>query len=358
MESLRLTSYFGERRRAGRDLAGNALLDLYATAQIAASIQLRGTQGFGLGEQLRTDRSLSLSEDLPLVTVAVDTSPRIKAVLEQALAITTPGLVTLEPVCLLDGDDDLARLGPGSLGPGSLGPPGPAGDEVRLTVHLSRHEQAYQIPAYEAICDLLYRRCVAGATALLGVDGSSRGRRQRARFLRRQAEVPMMVIAVGSRDQMMDVLPDVSGLLRDPLLTLEPVRVCKRDGLILGLPGRSPDDGEHGTAPWQKLTVYTSEAARHDGQAIHRVLARRLLAAGLGGVTTLRGVWGFHGEHAPHGDSALHLGHHVPAVTTVLDTPERIPAAFAIIDELTAERGLVTSETVPVLRAPAAGQTV
>jgi PII-like signaling protein len=358
VESLRLTSYVGERRRAGLDPAGNALLDLYATAQIAASIQLRGTQGFGLRQQLRTDQSLSLPEDLPLVTVAVDASLRIEAVLEQTLAITTPGLVTLEPVCLLDGDDDLARLGPGPLGAGPLGPPGPAGDEVRLTVHLSRHEQAYQIPAYEAICDLLYRRCVAGATALLGVDGSSRGRRQRARFLRRQAEVPMMVIAVGSRDQMMDVLPDVSGLLRDPLLTLEPVRVCKRDGLILGLPGRSPADGEHGTAPWQKLTVYTSEAARHDGQPIHRVLARRLLAAGLGGVTTLRGVWGFHGEHAPHGDGALHLGHHVPAVTTVLDTPERIPAAFAIIDELTAERGLVTSETVPVLRAPAAGQTV
>jgi PII-like signaling protein len=90
----------------------------------------------------------------------------------------------------------------------------------------------------------------------------------------------MVVIAVGSRDQIMSVLPDVSGLLRDPLLTLEPVRVCKRDGLILSLPGQPPEAGEHGTARWQKLTVYTSQAARHDGQPVHRVLARRLLAAG------------------------------------------------------------------------------
>ena len=187
MEGLKLTSYVGERRRAGRDLAGNTLLDLYATAQIAASIQLRGTQGFGLGQQLRTDRSLALTEDLPLVTVAVDAGPRIEAVLEQTLAMTTPGLVTLEPVCLLDGDDSLARLGTGPPGlPGPAGPPGASEDEVTLTVHLSRHEQAYQIPAYEAICDLLYRRCVAGATALLGVDGTTRGRRQRARFLSRR----------------------------------------------------------------------------------------------------------------------------------------------------------------------------
>ena len=165
----------------------------------------------------------------------------------------------------------------------------------------------------------------------------------------------MMVIAVGSRDQILGVLPDVSGLLRHPLLTLEPVRVCKRDGRFLGVPDRPPGTAEHAMARWQKLTVYTSEAALHEGQPVHRILARRLLSAGISGVTTLRGVWGFQGEHAPHGDSALRLGHHVPAITIVIGAPGRIPAAFAIIDELTAERGLVTSETVQAVRVPAAG---
>jgi len=41
----------------------------------------------------------------------------------------------------------------------------------------------------------------------------------------------------------------------------------------------------------------------------------------------------------------------VPAVTVVIDTPERISLAFAVIDELTPERGLVTSETIPAMRA-------
>jgi PII-like signaling protein len=343
MESLKLTSYIRERHRTGQELAGNALLDLYATAEVAASIQLRGMPGSGL--TLRSGRSLPASEDLPLLTVAVDAGPRIEAVLERTLAMTTPGLVTLEPVRLLDGDAGLARLAAW-----------PQGEDIRLTVHLGRHEQAFQIPAYEAICDLLYRRCVAGATALPGVDGTARGRRQHTRLLSRQAGAPMMVIAVGSRDQILSVLPDVRGLMRHPLLTLEPVRVCKRDGRLLGAPGRSPGTGEHGSVLWPKLTIYTSEAARRDGQPIHRVLARRLLSAGISGVTTLRGVWGFHGERAPHGGSALRPGHHVPAVTIVIGAPERIQAAFAIIDEVTAERGLVTSEAVPVIRVPAPGR--
>lgn len=342
-DGLKLTSYFGERHRTGRDLTGNALLDLYASQEIAASVLLRGTQGFGLRRHLRSDRSLTLSEDLPVLAVAVDTRPRIEAVLAQTLAMT-PGLVTLEPARLLDEDSSLFGL-----------PVSSREEEARLTVYLGSRDQAYQIPAYEAICDLLYRRCLAGATALLGVDGTARGRRQRARPFRREAQVPMMVIAVAPWDQIMDVLPGVSGLLRHPLVTLEPVRICKRDGFFLGVPDRSPGTEEHGMALWQKLAVYTSEAALHQGQPIHRTLARRLRTAGISGVTTLRGFWGYNGEHAPHGDRALRMGRHVPAVTIVIDAPERIPAAFAIIDELTAERGLVTSETIPAVRRSADG---
>jgi PII-like signaling protein len=43
------------------------------------------------------------------------------------------------------------------------------------------------------------------------------------------------------------------------------------------------------------------------------------------------------------------LGRHVPTVTIVIDTPERIAGAYGIIDELTSERGLVTCETIGCL---------
>ena len=102
-------------------------------------------------------------------------------------------------------------------------------------------------------------------------------------------------------------------------------------------------------ARWQKLMVYTSETVRHQGQPVHRAIVRRLRSAGLSGATTLRGIWGFHGDHAPHGDRLLQLGRHVPAVTIVIDTPERIAGAYRIIDELTSERGLVTCETISCL---------
>jgi PII-like signaling protein len=323
-EYQKLTSYFGERKRSGGAFVADALLELYGRHEIAASILLRGTEGFGLKHHLRTDRSLSLSEDLPLVAVAVDTRPRIEAVLGEARALTGTGLITVEGARLLD---DTA---------GSS-----VGEATKLTVYLGRQERVYRVPAFVAVCDLLHRRGVDGATALLGVDGTAHGRRERASFFSRNAEVPMMIIAVGAGEQISRVLPELGALLRRPLLTLERVRVCKRDGQSPAVPS--------GDVQWQKLMVYTSEATRHQGQPVHRAIVRRLRSAGLSGATTVRGIWGFHGDHAPHGDRLLQLGRHVPVVTIVIDTPGRIAAAYSVIDELTTERGLVTCETISCL---------
>jgi len=346
-EAVKLTSYFGERHRAAGRFAADALLDLYGKHEVAASILLRGTEGFGARQRLRTDRSLTLSEDLPLTAVAVDTRARLEPLAGVAARLCGAGLVTLERARLLSGDIPAVSL------------PEDVHDETKLTIYLGRQERVYRVPAFVAVCDLLHRRGVAGATALLGVDGTAHGQRERAAFFSRNAATPMMIIAVGAGPRIARVLPELGGLLPRPLLTLERVRICKRDGELLctpsGLPTAEPAEGASGLPVWHKLMVYTSEAALHDGQPVHRAIVRRLRGAGIAGATTLRGMWGFHGDHAPHGDRLLQLGRHVPAVTVVIDSPERIAAAFAVIDELTAEHGLVTSELVPAMRAAGGG---
>ena len=336
-DCLKLTSYFGERQRTANGFIADALLGLYGQHEIAASILLRGTEGFGLKQHQRTDRSLTLSEDLPLVTVAVDTRPRIEAILGDAVRLTGSGLVTLERARMLTDDISAADLR----------------ESTKLTIYLGRQERVYRVPAFVAVCDLLHRRGIAGATVLLGVDGTAHGQRQRAAFFSRNAETPMMVISVGSGEQISRVLPELGALLRRPLLTLERVIICKRDGEHLGTPAALPGTDQTGMPLWHKLMVYTSEAALSEGQPIHRAIVRRLREAGVSGATTLRGVWGFHGDHLPHGDRLLQVGRHVPVVTVVVDTPERIVTAFSVIDELTAQRGIVTSETVPAIRAGA-----
>ncbi len=339
-ESLRLTTYFGERDRAGDRALADALLALYGERHVRTSVLLRGAEGFGRLHHLRTDRLLSLSEDAPVVSIAVDRRTRIEALLDPVREITRRGLITLERTRQLTAEET-----------GDSGRPEEPAEATQLTVYVGRREQAARAPAYVAVCDLLYRRGIAGASVLLGVDGTLDGQRRRARFLARNGDVPMMIVAVGAGDRIARVLPELAGLLNDPLVTLERVQVYKRDGERLATPRELPSTDAHGLAVWQKLSVYTSQDATHDGRPLNLEIIRRLRSSDSAGATSLRGIWGFHGDHAPHGDRFLQVRRHVPVVTITVDTPENIRSSFAIIDELTAERGLVTSETVPAMTA-------
>lgn len=335
-DCIKLTAYFDERQRSGGRFLTDVMLDLYEQRRIATSIVLRGVGGFGGQHHLRSDQSLSLSEDPPVAVVAVDTRAAIEALIGPLRAIDKRALVTLERARLLSGQ------------------PGPWSDELheatKLTIYVGRKERVDGVPAYVALCDLLHRRGLAGASVFLGVDGTVRGHRERARFFGGNANVPMMIIAVGSGERIGRVIPELGALLGRPLVTVERVRVCKRDGELLHRPHDLPGTDEHGVALWQKLMIYTAESDRHDGVPIHRALVQALRRRESScGATVLRGVWGFYGDREPHGDKMFRLARRVPVVTVVVDSPENIAESFGVVDELTRDHGLVTSEMVPAL---------
>jgi PII-like signaling protein len=342
-QALKLSVYFGERSRAHGRLVSDELLDLYERRGLRLSIVLRGAQGFGAKHRLRTDRLLTLSEDLPVVAVAVDErEQQIQALASEAAELAHSGLITLERADLL-ADSAYAGADDGQ-------------ETLKLSVYVGRHERMNGKPAFAAVCQLLYERGVSGATVLLGVDGTRRGRRERARFFARNGRVPAMILAVGESGCVLAGAEELARMLPDALLTVERVRVCKRDGRLLQAPHAAAECGDASPQPLQKLTIVTSEATMHEGRRpLHTELIMRLRATQLAGATSLRGIWGFHGDHAPHGDKLLSLRRHVPIVTTVIDAPEQIARAFALVDDLTQERGLVTSELLPANMASSCG---
>jgi PII-like signaling protein len=332
-EYLKLTTYFAERLRSGDRFLADALLDLYGESAVATSVVLRGIASFGPHHVLRSDQSLSASEDSPIAVAAVDRADKLAPLADRVVAMTTRGLVTLER----------ARV---HAGPEASAQP----DAVKLTVYLGRQDRVSGQPAYRAVCDVLHRHGFAGASVFLGVDGTRDGQRRRAGFFSRNLDVPVMIIAIGTGNQVTVAIPELEAMLRQPLLTLERVQLCKRDGELVTRPAALPAADDHGRALWQKLMVYTSEATLHDGVPIHRAIVRQLRDTdAASGATVLRGIWGYHGDHKPHGDKMIQLTRQVPVTTIVVDSPDRIAASFDIIEGLTARHGLVTSELVPAL---------
>lgn len=283
---MKLSVYFGE-----SDGLSDPLLDLFAAHRLDASVLLRGIEGFGARQHLHSDRLLTLSEDLPLLAIAVDSEERIEAVRPKVEAMVSEGLVTTERTT-------------GSLDAG----------DVKLTLYRERGE-------FRSVVDLLHRHGVEGATVLLGVDGTMHGERRRARFFDGNRDVPLMIVAVGPVAPIAAALAEVE----PPLFTLE----------------RVSGGGPVGT-PWEKLTVYSSEAT-----GLHLDLVRRLRAEGAAGATCVRGIWGYHGGRAPHGDRLLALRRRVPVVTTVVDTAERVARWRDMVCHTVSQGVTVTREGLP-----------
>jgi PII-like signaling protein len=331
-EYLKLTTYFAERLRSDNKFVADALLDLYGQAEVATSVVLRGIASFGPHHELRTDQSLTMSEDSPIAIAAVDRADKIAPLAHRAVAMTTRGLITLERARLAE--------------PGASA----RSDTVKLTVYIGRQDRVSGRPAHLAVCDVLHRHRFTGATVFLGVDGTKHGQRRRARFFSRNVDVPVMIIGIGTGNQAAGAMEELNAMLHQPFQTLERVQLCKHSGQLLTRPAALPIQDDDGRAIWQKLMIYTSEANLRDGVPVHRAIVRRLFDSGAAtGATVLRGIWGFHDDHKPHGDKMIQLARQVPVTTIVVDSPERIAASFDIIDGLTDRHGLITSELVPAL---------
>jgi PII-like signaling protein len=342
-EGIKLTTYFEERDRTENVFLADALFDVYERHQMRTSVLLRGISGFGQRHDVHTERLLTLSEDLPAVSIAVDTRERVERILPDVLAVTGHGLISLER----------AQLAVGGLEAISL--PRETGAAVKLTVYGGRSVRDGGQTGYVAAIDALKAAGVAGASVLLAVDGMLHGERRRARFFARNAGVPLMLLAIGSAESIERAMPAVARLIDEPVATVERVQVWKAQGTAVGEPGGPPARDHTGLPIFQKLMVHCEEQARYEGEPLHVELVRRLRETGAAGATVLRGVRGFYGDHEPFADSMFTLARNTPVTVVIVDSPAGVARWWPVVDELTAQAGLVTSELVPAAYAVKSG---
>jgi PII-like signaling protein len=96
--AARLTIYVGETDQVGHRPLYHEIITRAREQGLAGATALRGFEGFGASSRLHTSRLLSLSEDLPVVVVIVDTDERIDAFLPVLDDLIDEGLVVREEI--------------------------------------------------------------------------------------------------------------------------------------------------------------------------------------------------------------------------------------------------------------------
>ncbi|OIJ62647.1 DUF190 domain-containing protein [Streptomyces mangrovisoli] len=94
--ALRVTVFIGENDTWHHRPLYSEIVHRAHAAGLAGASVFRGIEGFGASSLIHTSRLLSLSEDLPVAIVIVDTEERVRAFLPQIDELVSEGLVILD----------------------------------------------------------------------------------------------------------------------------------------------------------------------------------------------------------------------------------------------------------------------
>lgn len=99
--AVRLTILIGEADQWHHHPTYTEIVHRAHAAGLAGATVMRGIEGFGASSHLHTTRILSLSEDLPVAIIIVDSREAIDAFLPQLDELVTEGLVILDDVTVV-----------------------------------------------------------------------------------------------------------------------------------------------------------------------------------------------------------------------------------------------------------------
>jgi uncharacterized protein len=94
----RITIFIGESDRYHHKPLYAEIVHRAHQQGLAGASVFRGIEGFGASSRIHTSRLLSLSEDLPLAIVIVDTAERTERFLDEVAELVTGGLVIVDDV--------------------------------------------------------------------------------------------------------------------------------------------------------------------------------------------------------------------------------------------------------------------
>jgi len=95
-KALRVTVFIGENDTWHRKPLYSQIVHRARAAGLAGASVFRGIEGFGASSLIHTTRLLSLSEDLPVAVVIVDTEERVRAFLPELDELVGEGMVILD----------------------------------------------------------------------------------------------------------------------------------------------------------------------------------------------------------------------------------------------------------------------
>jgi PII-like signaling protein len=96
-----------------------------------------------------------------------------------------------------------------------------------LRILIGESDRHHGQPMYTALVELLRSHKIAGATVLRGVEGyGGHSVVHSARMMDMSSDLPIVVEAIDTPERIAAVIPDVRGIVREGLVTLQDIEIA------------------------------------------------------------------------------------------------------------------------------------
>jgi PII-like signaling protein len=222
------------------------------------------------------------------------------------------------------------------------------GPAKKVTIFLNEDTQRQMTALYESIMVYLMHKQVAGATATRGFAGFGSNEVMHTPKVEALMEhMPIRIEFVETPEKVEEVLPTLYDMVSDGLIEVQDTTVVKRARTSPRPEPKPPHAKKEG--PAKMMRIFIGEADKWHNEPLYDAIVKKLRMMEVSGATVYRGILGYGAKGHQHKKSFFHPVRDLPLMISVIDTPENIVAAAAVIEEMM-EDGLIVTSDVEMTR--------
>jgi PII-like signaling protein len=159
--------------------------------------------------------------------------------------------------------------------------------------------------------------------------------------------MPIRIEFIDTPEKVDEVLPILYEMVSDGLVEVQDTTVVKLTRKSTRPEPKLAHQRKEGQA--KLLRVFLGEADKWHGELLYDAIVKKLRTLDIAGATVYRGILGYGAKGHQHKKSFFHVSRDMPIMMSVVDSPEKITAAAAAIEDML-EDGLIVISDADIVR--------
>jgi PII-like signaling protein len=222
------------------------------------------------------------------------------------------------------------------------------GQAKKVTIWVNEDARHHLTSLYEAILQYLLHKGVSGATASRAMAGFGPHHVMHTTKMETLMEhLPIRIEFIDTEETVDAVMPTLYDMVTDGLIEVQDTTIVKAIMKERHFEQKRPHKKQQG--PAKLLRIFMGEADKWDGEPLYDAIIKRLRMMDIRGATVYRGILGYGAKGETHKGHFLHISQDLPIMISVIETPEKVQEAIAILEGMIQD-GLIVTSDVDMIR--------